>query len=97
LPANNYYWHVLEVIGDELGYDKEEVHELMGLRYRKEIKTIGYEKTGEIIEIEYIQSTTTMSSQAFGQYVDKVVRFGASLGINILSPEEYEMSGKMSD
>lgn len=89
LNQNAYYWKILEIIGDEYGIEKEELHDYFGAEYRSIKKVLTNKVTGEIFELDFIRSTSSMNKIEFGEYLDKVIAWAANMGIIILSPEEY--------
>jgi len=91
LSQNNYLWGVCyKIIGDELGYDVEEIHEIMKQRFLKRQKDITFK--GKNITLEKTLSTTKLSTAQFNQYVDKVKMFASSeLGIYIPDPNEINL------
>lgn len=84
IQQNRYWWLAMTILGNELGYSKEETHELMKFKFLKRERVI--EKTGEILE--YIESTTTLSKSDFADIVTDMVRWAASMGIVIPLPGE---------
>lgn len=91
LSQNNYLWGVCyKIIGDELGYDIEEIHEIMKQRFLKRQKDVDFK--GKKITLEKTLSTTKLSTTQFNQYVDKVKMFASSeLGIYIPDPNEINL------
>ena len=84
IQQNRYWWLAMTILGNELGYSKEETHELMKFKFLKRERVI--EKTGEILE--YIESTTTLNKSDFADMVTDMVRWAASMGIVIPLPGE---------
>lgn len=84
IQQNRYWWLAMTILGNELGYSKEETHKLMKFKFLKRERVI--EKTGEILE--YIESTTTLSKSDFADMVTDMVRWAASMGIIIPLPGE---------
>lgn len=80
---NNYYWGVvLEILSKELGYDQDELHEILKYKFLKIESTLG---------MEYIRSTTKLTTGEFEEYLEKIKRWAAEfLGINIPNPNEAE-------
>lgn len=82
---NAYYWGVvLKIMGDEIGYLPDEVHQLMGKQF------LSYERSpGEL----FIKSTTKLSTVEFEDYLSNVRRFAATeLNIYVPLPNETEFS-----
>lgn len=90
LPQNAYYWLCLTIIGDELGYSKEEMHDLFGLEYRTVMSTITIPSTGEVVEVKMVRSTTTYNKMEFAEYMEHVIRWAAQMGIILPTPEDLQ-------
>lgn len=75
LEQNALYWAWLAIIGDELGYERDELHFV----FRKAL--IGSE-TGPL-GVEIPASTTTLSVTGFTEYLEGVKRFAANQGIRL--------------
>ena len=89
-PENNYYFGVvIDILSNELGYTKMELHELlksMFLRQTKYLKT----KDG-VREVSVIKSTTSLSVGEFEDYLSAIRQFASiSLGIYLPLPNEGE-------
>jgi len=84
IQQNRYWWLAMTILGNELGYSKEETHQLMKFKFLKRERVV--EKTGEILE--YIESTTTLSKSDFADMVSEMVRWAANMGIIIPLPGE---------
>jgi hypothetical protein len=84
--SNKYYWGVvISVLSEELGYDEEDMHNLMREMFLKRRIII---KGKEYISVA---STASLDTVAFGEYVDKIKRWSASeLGIYIPEPESVK-------
>ena len=66
---NRYYWFVVQKLGDELGYTKDEMHEILRALFLSENKQIGtytYLKT---------QSTTALSTIEMESYLGQIRDF----------------------
>lgn len=88
IKQNAYLWKVFEIIGNELGYDKDEIKVLILLH--KEVnhtKTIINKKTGE--EVIVPGNTHNLNKVEFSDLTEKIIRFAATLEINIQTPEEF--------
>ena len=84
IQQNRYWWLAMTILGNELGYSKEETHQLMKFKFLKRERVV--EKTGEILE--YIESTTTLSKSDFADMISEMVRWSANMGIIIPLPGE---------
>lgn len=87
LNANNLYWVWLTVIGNVLGYTKDELHEEFASRFLGvfEKKTI----SGNTL-IRPI-STTTLNKSEFSDYMNKIHAFALSQEITLPQPDYYGM------
>jgi hypothetical protein len=86
LNLNSYYWAVVvRLVSNDLGYDKEEAHEIlksMFLRTKYQIKGIW---------VDGMKSTTKLSNQEMNDYIEEVKRFASSsLGLYIPDPNEVD-------
>ena len=83
---NRYYWGVvLRVIGDELGYDPEELHDLFKSMSLK--KHIDFE--GKRYEI--VRSTTSLTTDEMAEYIDKIIRWASEQGIEVPEAENARL------
>ena len=81
---NKYYWGVVcKIIGDEIGYLPDEIHQLMGKEFLK------YEHKGEW----FVKSTTKLNTKEMEEYLENVRRF-ASMELSIFVPLPNETTFK---
>lgn len=87
LAANRLYWLWIKAIGDEIGYESDELHAIMADKFLPD----------EVVEyggkqIKKDKSTSRLNTKEFTEYLEKVDRFAASeLGIVLPSPMDvYE-------
>jgi hypothetical protein len=82
---NQYYWKVVVgILTDELGYAKEEMHEVLKSKFL-------YKK--ELIGDEWIRvsiSTTKLTNKEFLDYIEKIKMF-ASTELSIYIPDPNEI------
>lgn len=73
---NSYYWGVvLALIYDHTGHTPEELHEAFKMKFLKKYRSDG---------LEFIQSTTDLTTAGMKEYIDNIKRFAAvELGIDI--------------
>lgn len=72
---NSRLWRIYKIIGDTIGLDADEVHQLMGykfLRYQKEVNG----KTEE-----FIKSTTKLNTAEMAEYQDGISRWASQIGV----------------
>jgi len=83
LPMNSYYWGVVvPLIGDHLGYDKDEMHEALKVKFASEQDII----TG----LSRVESTAKMTVERFIEYTDQIRRWSAEF-LNIYVPDPGEL------
>lgn len=82
---NRYLWGIIYfLIGKEIGESSETVHELMKykfLRSRKEVNGT---------EMEYLESTTDLSTDEFSQYIEKIKEWSLHF-LNVTIPEANQV------
>ena len=85
--ANNYYWGVvLPLIGAHMGERTEDLHEIMKARF---LKTKRVWRGGEIT---ILKSTSQLTTDEFGEYIEQVIQEGAELGVIIpMADKEYRV------
>ena len=74
---NKRYWALIKELGDFLGYDEGEMHELCKYKFLS-YKT---ELLGE--EIPVIPSTSKLTIKEFVSYLNQVERFAVELGFTL--------------
>ena len=88
---NRLYWEWVSVVGNELGYTKDETHMLLRDKFLgyNEITT----KKGETIR--ELRSTTKLKVGEFKDYLEEIDMFVAQYGIILPRPEDlyYESMG----
>ena len=77
---NKYYWGVvIAMLGNDFGYDSEEMHEALKFMFLK--------KEGKLTTVK---STASLTTTEFEVYLDKVKRW-ASQEYNIVIPDPNEV------
>jgi len=80
--ANRYYFGVVvPLIADHCGYEKDEMHELLAMRFLRI-------EDDPITGSPRRKHTPQTDTKEFGEYVDACMRFGAELGVYIPAPGE---------
>jgi hypothetical protein len=74
IEQNKRLWDLYGALGAHIGEDKDAVHELMGYKFLRELKTIN----GESVEV--IKSTTKLSTAEMAEYQEAIERWAASIG-----------------
>jgi hypothetical protein len=85
VEANNYYWGVVvHMLSLETGYEKDEMHEALKLKFLQWEPLEGIPTT---------VSTSKLSSDQFAEYVERIKRWAAiDLGVYIPSPNDLDLS-----
>ncbi len=82
---NRLWWLYVTILSNEIGYTKEEMHEICKYKFLKKDKVD--ERTGEIYQ--FIGSTTELTRTEFAEMVDNVVRWASqTFGIVLPMPNE---------
>lgn len=79
---NRLWWLYIKIISDEIGYNKDELHEIAKFKFLKKEAVI--EQTGEIME--YIGSTAKLNKSDFAELVNNLQRWAAET-FNIVLPD----------
>lgn len=82
LSQNAYYFGVvIEILGQHFGYEPDEMHEALKLKFLKK---------HEDSDLVTVGSTTKLTTAEFGEYLDKIIRWAATeYQCYIPSAEEY--------
>jgi hypothetical protein len=88
LPQNSLYWKWVSILGNELGYHKEEMHEVLMAMFLtpKKIRDL----SGNTIE-KY--STSKLNTQEMTEYMEALARWAASEGLALPHPEDMHVQG----
>jgi len=71
---NSRYWKLLTELGKYLGYEAEEMHDLMRFKFLKRVEYM----EGKAIPI--LKSTTKLSVEEMTEYQEKIERWAAGMG-----------------
>jgi hypothetical protein len=82
---NALYWSWLTIVGKDLGYESEELHEAL----KAKILGVIERKTIFGNTVNEPRSTTSLNTKEFTEYLNAVQSFAMSLGITLPSPEYY--------
>ena len=74
---NRKYWKIIKELGDFLGYDEGEMHELMKYKF------LSYKQEMLGDEMVVIPSTSKLTIKEFVSYLSQVERFAVSLGFKL--------------
>ena len=90
VKQNRLYWEWISVIGNELGYTKDETHAILRDKF------LGYtETTTKFNVIKELRSTTKLTVKEFKDYLEQIDMFISEYGIILPRPEDlyYESMG----
>jgi len=80
---NRYWWLCMKILGQELGYDTEMMHEIAKMKLCK--RTAVDERSGETFD--YLKSTTAYNKTEFAELVSQLQIWAAdSLGVVLPDP-----------
>lgn len=83
IMQNALYWVYVTILACELGYTKEEMHEVIKFKFLKREKVS--EKTGEIFQ--YLDTTTKLTKSEFADFITDLQKWSAeNLNINLPEP-----------
>ena len=87
-PENRYMWGVvIEILSTELGYTKNEIHEILKAMFLSEVKFL---KTKEgVSEVRIPRSTTELTTVEFENYLSDI-REWSSIELGLFIPEPNE-------
>lgn len=77
---NKLYWFYLTFIGQELGYENEELHSTFKAMFLTD-------RSGKI---PIVRSTTSLTTTGFTNYIEKITRKVAEMGIVLPDSEKVE-------
>lgn len=84
IQQNRLWWLYVSILSDSLGYEKEEIHDILKFKFLKRERII--EKTGEVIE--YLESTTRLTRSEFSEVIEQLIRWAATMDIILPMPNE---------
>ena len=75
---NKLWWKYMDILGMELGYTKNEMHDICKLKFLKR------ERVEDGIKVEYLKSTAQLTKKEFKKLVDDVIIWAAqTFSINL--------------
>lgn len=74
LLQNDAYWFFITSFGEHLGYDKDELHEILRFKFLYELMEIDGKEHRRLL------STTKLSVKAMANYLDQCLRFAGEHG-----------------
>ena len=83
IDQNKYYWKLVEIIANEIGYEKQEMHEV--LKYKFLQKTI-QDANGNLVK--GVKSTSSLNIREFSEYIDNI-KFFIEQELSINLPQSF--------
>ena len=75
---NKLWWKYMQILSADLGYSKDEMHDICKLKFLKR------ERFDDGIKIEYLKSTAQLTKKEFKTLVDEVIIWAAkTFSINL--------------
>ena len=71
---NSRLWKLYNDLGTYIGHSPDEVHQLMGYKFLRELKTVN----GEALEV--IKSTTKLNTKDMAEYQEAIERWASEIG-----------------
>ena len=69
---NKLWWRYMEILGLELGYTKNEMHDIAKLKFLER------ERIEDGLKIKYLKSTTALTKKEFRDLIESVIIWAAS-------------------
>lgn len=84
LSANKLYWKWITLIGDELGYLRDEMHTVLAMKF---LEPVTVEWNGE--QVVSAKSTSSLNVKEFTDYLNQIEIFASQeLGLSLPHPED---------
>ena len=68
---NKLWWKYMHILGQELGYTKNEMHDIAKLKFLER------ERIEDGLKIKYLKSTTALTKKEFRELIDLVIIWAA--------------------
>lgn len=81
---NRLYWKWITIIGDHLGMEKEEMHDTFRLHFLGVI-----DREFEKIKLRELKTTTTLTTDEFTKYLEKILRYAGQENIKLPMDDEF--------
>ncbi len=81
---NRYWWAIVTILSKELGYEKNEMHEILKFKFLQKEKHD--ENSGEVYQ--YIGSTAKLNKMEFADMTSELIRWAAGMNIILPTPGE---------
>lgn len=87
VQQNRLYWLYATILSNEIGYSKEETHEILKFKFLKREKVD--EASGQVLE--YLKSTAELTKAEFADLISQTIQFAAE-NFNIVLPLPQEQT-----
>ena len=81
---NRYWWACMTILANDMGYRKDEMHEICKFMFLKAEKV--NEATGEVFE--YLRSSTELNKMEFADMTSNLIQWASEHGIILPLPNE---------
>lgn len=81
---NRYWWACMTILANDMGYRKDEMHEICKFMFLKAEKV--NEATGEVFE--YLRSSTELNKMEFADMTSNLIQWAAEHGTVLPLPNE---------
>lgn len=86
---NRYYWGVvIDILSDYTGFSPEDMHEILKHKFLRKSVWVTNPENGTIEEIQITQSTASLTTVKFEEYLSKIREWAATLNCRIPLPNE---------
>jgi|TARA_Y100000310_G_scaffold320685_1_gene377383 hypothetical protein len=69
---NKLWWKYMHIMGNELGYTKNEMHDIAKLKFLQR------ERVEDGLKIKYLKSTTALTKKEFRELIDSIIIWAAA-------------------
>lgn len=91
-PQNRYLWScVYKIISEYTGYEIDEVHDICKSLFNEKVLDVTNRDTGEVESVRIGGSTAKLTTVEFMEYVEKIQRHFAEMGVVIPDPNEERL------
>lgn len=89
LQQNALLWVWNTLLGNELGWTPDEIHEYTKSEINRKHKMVTDKRTGELVDAVFPGDTHTLTVDEFGEYLERYVQFWGEKGYSLpTTPED---------
>ena len=85
LAQNDLYWLWVGILSKEIGYTKEEMHDVLRVRFLEMLF-----KTAGDVNWQEPKSTTDLTTKEFAEYLHSIEAWALSEGYRLPHPDDYK-------